>query len=967
MVCPNCGAPLASPDSNCRRCDWTPASATGHSSAAPPDDDADLTRQNSGRTPVSATTPPTGITALQPGQQFSTRYTVIKLLGSGGMGEVYHAWDETLGGPVALKIIRPGVALGPSDLEALEERFKRELRLARQVTHPNVIRIHDLGEVNGLKYLTMEYVQGADLSLLLKRQGRMTAVRALSIARQIADGLAAVHKAGIVHRDLKPANVIVDAEDHARLTDFGIARAVDAKTLYTLPGSVVGTLDYMAPEQARGDAADQRSDIYALGLILYDLLAGGRPRVKSDDALAALIDRLEHGPPSLSAIDPSIPADTVKVIEKCLEIDPAKRYQNLQELIADLDRLAPDGRLIVQPQSVTRPGDGRRRLVIVGAATAFVLVGIVAVGWRLTVGRPAALPPPHDPVTVLIADFENRANDPVFDGSLEQPLGVAMEGASFITTYPRKDATQIARRLKPETRLDEVAALLVANREGIPLVFAGTISSADGGYRLTVRAIEPSKGEEVSSTSQTARSKSEVLQAVGRVAESMRRALGDTTPSDRLAAETFTAASLDAVKYYTVAQTLSGDRKNDQAIEYYKKAVAADNNFGRAYAGWAVAAYDSGRIDEAKEQYARALKLLDHMTEREKLRTRGAYALSVTHNNEQAMETYKLLVKNYPSDFAGHNNLAIVYFNLLNFDGARTEGRRALELYPRSLKFQGNYALYAMYAGDFKDAGDKARAILKIDPNYVAAYLPLAMEALAGGDLPGAKAVYREVATLGADGASLAAIGLADVALFEGRPADAVAILLPAIQADRDQRNLAGVASKMIALAEAQSRLNRIPEALKTIDEALKVSTDNQIVVPAARLLLRTNENQRAQSLISSLSGSLQPQARAYGSMLEAERLTGLGRAGDAMDALSEARKRADLWLVRFITGMAYERFDHHVEAQAELEGCTTRRLGEATAVFLDDVPTFRYSVEAREWLKRARQASVGAVGGAPR
>ena len=279
MVCPNCGAPLASPDSDCRRCDWTPAFSTSLSRPAQPDDDADLTRQHSGRTPTSATPPPAGVTALQPGQQFSTRYTVIKLLGSGGMGEVYHAWDETLGGPVALKIIRPGVALGPSDLEALEERFKRELRLARQVTHPNVIRIHDLGEVNGLKYLTMEYVPGADLGLLLKRQGKMAVGRALSIARQVADGLAAVHKAGIVHRDLKPANVIVDGEDRARLTDFGVARAVDAKTLYTLPGSVVGTLEYMAPEQAgfSGVDIDTRADIYSLGVILYELLTGLKP------------------------------------------------------------------------------------------------------------------------------------------------------------------------------------------------------------------------------------------------------------------------------------------------------------------------------------------------------------------------------------------------------------------------------------------------------------------------------------------------------------------------------------------------------------------------------------------------------------------------------------------------------------------------------------------------------------------
>ncbi len=196
-------------------------------------------------------------------------------------------------------------------------------------------------------------------------------------------------------------------------------------------------------------------------------------------------------------------------------------------------------------------------------------------------------------MTVLIADFENQANDPVFDGSLEQPLGVAMEGASFITTYPRKDATQIARRQRPDARLDEAAARLVAFSEGVPLVFAGTISASGGGYRLTVRAVETTKGDTVTTASEEARSKSDVLQAVGRVAESMRRALGDAVPSDQLAAETFTAASLEAVKSYTIAQTLSSDRKNEEAIAYYQRAIQEDKNFGRAYAGWAAAAYRS--------------------------------------------------------------------------------------------------------------------------------------------------------------------------------------------------------------------------------------------------------------------------------------------------------------------------------------------------------------------------------------
>ena len=219
----------------------------------------------------------------------------------------------------------------------------------------------------------------------------------------------------------------------------------------------------------------------------------------------------------------------------------------------------------MQTRSV-RPTAGAGWCVI-GTATALVAVALGVGVWRSLPTRPSAPAASHPPVTVLIADFENQANDPVFDGSLEQPLGVAMEGASFITTYPRKDATQIARRQKPDARLDEAAARLVAFSEGVPLVFAGTISASGGGYRLTVRAVETTKGDTVTTASEEARSKSDVLQAVGRVADSMRRALGDTVPSDRLAAETFTAASLEAVKNYTIAQTLSSDRKNEEAID----------------------------------------------------------------------------------------------------------------------------------------------------------------------------------------------------------------------------------------------------------------------------------------------------------------------------------------------------------------------------------------------------------------
>jgi tetratricopeptide (TPR) repeat protein len=352
------------------------------------------------------------------------------------------------------------------------------------------------------------------------------------------------------------------------------------------------------------------------------------------------------------------------------------------------------------------------------------------------------------------------------------------------------------------------------------------------------------------------------------------------------------------------------------------------------------------------------MSLIGQMTEREKYRTRGNYFVNVAHNNEMAMEQYKALVTKYPSDFAGHNNLAVTYFAALNFAEARVEGRRALDLYPRSLKFQGNYALYAMYASDFTAGADVAREIVRKEPSYVLAYLPLAMEALAAGDIAGAKSVYKQVASTGGEGASLSAIGLADVAMVEGHPEEAVRVLPSAIQADQARKDAAGAAAKTIALAEAQSLLKQTAAAIKSVDDALQISADIQIVVPAARILLAAGQEQRASDLIKKLDDSIQPLNRAYARMLDGERLTALGRAGDAMDSLTRARSLADLWLVRFTTGVAYQRFNHHVEAVTELENCSSR-IGEATAIFLDDVPTFRYTVPMRELLRRAQQGGA--------
>jgi len=299
---------------------------------------------------------------LAPGERFGPRYRILARLGGGGMGIVYKAWDETIGIEVALKVIRPKVMDDPNVARELEERFKRELLLARKVTHKNVVRIHDLGKMNGITYITMTFVTGADLATLLGREVRLPIPRTLRIARQLVDGLDAAHQAGVVHRDLKPANIMVGDTDAVLIMDFGIARSSaredrpgsDARpgdghlppeplTGVTVPGAILGTLEYMAPEQARGENFDHRADIYAFGLILFDMLVGlGRHKIPPDPRTG----RGEPVPEPQSArhLDPDIPESLDRIIQGCLEPQPSARYPSCTAVAADLARLDEQGR-----------------------------------------------------------------------------------------------------------------------------------------------------------------------------------------------------------------------------------------------------------------------------------------------------------------------------------------------------------------------------------------------------------------------------------------------------------------------------------------------------------------------------------------------------------------------------------------------------------------------------------------------
>src|SRR3954452_14763879 len=525
----------------------------------------------------------TGTGPLPIGQAFGPRYHIIRLLGAGGMGVVYQAWDSELNVAVAVKVIRPEVLADGTGGTDVERRFKRELLLARQVTHRNVVRIHDLGELNGIKYLTMPFVEGENLATLLRSRGALPVAETLGIARQVAHGLAAAHQVGVVHRDLKPENIMLAADGGALIMDFGISRSVSGTGTATALGAVMGTLEYMAPEQAQGQAVDHRADIYSFGLLLYDMLTGRQRIVRRDNAMSEMMSRMQHAPPSVRTIDAHVPETLDRIITKCLQAEAKSRYATTEELVADLEALAPDGHRLTP----SHPVSASRSTVL---AIAAIITAVIAMGgwWIWHTGGRAVPPVTQQPVSVLIANFQNNASEPLFDGLIEQALGVGIEGASFVTAYSRRDALKVVPQIKPgATTLDEESARLVATREGIKRIVTGSIDAKGSGYVLTVKIVDPVDGKPLISSNTSASGKDDVLNAVGRLAAKVRQGLGDKTANaDQVkGAETFTAASLPAAHEYIQAQDLQAAGKYEDALEGYKKAIGLDKQFGRAYAG----------------------------------------------------------------------------------------------------------------------------------------------------------------------------------------------------------------------------------------------------------------------------------------------------------------------------------------------------------------------------------------------
>jgi tetratricopeptide (TPR) repeat protein len=711
----------------------------------------------------------------------------------------------------------------------------------------------------------------------------------------------------------------------------GISRTLTQQSL-TEHGAIAGTIAYMSPEQAKGGTLDGRSDIFSLGIILYEMITGGNPFSKSSP-IETLTSILRDAAPAAHVTPKSVNPLLNPIVHKALAKDPEERYLKIGDLVADLGKaykeISGGGALF------------SRRVLVAGGAvlllalTAFILDKIV---------RPPAEAPGPKTVSVLIADVANKTGDKLFDDALELGLAVSLGGAEHIAVFERKQAAVLINKLDPaaEGRLTGTSALLLSRREGINAVINGSIESAKGGYLAKAWAVDAVSGKTVAEAEHPFKDKKDILKAPDLLSAKLRAGLGviSDDSSEALIKETFTTSSLEAMKAYTEAQRLDSLGKEKEAIDAYLWAIDHDPNFGRAYAGLAAAYYAQGERTLAAKYYKDALDRIDQMTEREKHRTRGGYYL-FTSNFKRAIEEYSALVQEYPKDLAGYSNLAFAYFLNCKMQEASQIGLLAVELDPENLDYRFNQSVYELAAGDFDRAREEANKTLTIDPSYPKAFVVLALVDLAQGRPDGAIRSYEKAQSMGPRAASFAATGLADLALYEGRLRDAVGILERGIASDQESKSVFRAADKSLMLAQAHLGRGKNDMAVKAADQALALYKGEEMLFAAGLIYLDAGKEDKARAIAGELSKKVQDLHLAYGKLVGGYLSLKRGDTGNTLKLFEEGQGLVDTWQGCFALGRAYLAANAFTEAEAEFEKCTQRR-GEALTVYLNDLPTMR-------------------------
>ncbi len=739
-----------------------------------------------------------------------SHYRIIEKIGSGGMGVVYRAEDTKLKRIVALKFMAKGALTGDEE----KKRFIHEAQAAAMLDHPNICTIYEIEEAGEEIFIAMAYVDGQTLGDRIGSDP-LPLEEALDIAIQIAEGLCEAHEKGIVHRDIKPANIMITGKSRVKITDFGLARVAGATKL-TMEGTTLGTVAYMSPEQTQGGSVDNRTDIWSLGVVLYEMLTGQVP-FKGDYDQAVLYSILNEKQESITSLRSGLPLELELILDKVLEKDSKNRYGHADEFLTDLRRLRS---AVAAGSSHKIPAvkERRRRRWYVSVPFLAPMVLILALTISLIVYYPRQAISFSERDWILIADIENLSDEEAFDNALNEAITIDIQQSQWVNVFDRGRIEQTLRRMERQDagRIDESLGLEICKREGIKAMLVPRISHVGETYSLSASIVDVNTGTRRSPIRITVTGKDEVLiSAVDDLSIRIRKDLGESMrsiqKSDKNLARV-TTSSLAALEQYTLGKEKHRSPQSwEEVMIFYENAVEIDSTFSAAYAAIGIVYNNLGETEKAKEYFIKAFRYIDNLTDRERYRIMAEYYNIVEEDPDKAMQTYRSFLEQYPDDSAARNNLGLTYQALARYDEAAAEFQKTLDMDPYHMVTYNNLVILYTDLGQYDRAIETAEACSAIDSTYPAVYN---FEGLAYGEQ-----------------------GLIDKAIGSYRKC---------LSLDPDNY------WAFYLLGDSYTTLGRYDEALVELDRAIRIDSENQYALSAlARVHSLRGDNDMAIEFLS--------------------------------------------------------------------------------------------------------------------